>query len=239
MRRILSVLLTGAVALGACAPEREGDDGEPSEQVLAQQWPFAPSPSARAFGCKGERVALETANGRNYLTAVVGGGFAMMANATSVGPWETFRAYDLGSGRVALQVSNGSYMIAANGGGLLLNANGWGINNESTFRLSWTSGGNWLNLRSASGHYVTAEGGGGNVANVAWLWPSANQGFKAVCVQGDLSDPDSTGDDGNRGNDDDPGGWDDAPQGPTRGGSDDGDDPSWDDVSSADPPGLG
>ncbi|MET0341882.1 MAG: hypothetical protein ABW252_12830 [Polyangiales bacterium] len=221
-------------------------------EVLAQ-WPFStPVVSAKTFGCKGEKIALETFNGRNYLSAVAGGGFAMMGNGAQVGAWETFRVHDLGNNRVALQVANGNFMTAPNGGGFLLNANEWGINGNSTFTLSWTPDGEWLILRTSSGHYVTAESGGGNVANAAWFWPTQNQGFKAVCLQGDLTDA-SGGPSDPGGNDTDWGDWGDdgatpgggtnpgsdwdAPSGPTRGGSNPGPTTPGD-VSSAGP-GLG
>lgn len=188
MRRILSVVcMLSVVSLGgACASQSEELDADSQAQAQWSTGSAARKASAEPFGCKGDRIALETYNGRNYLTAVVGGGFAMLANASSVGKNETFRAYDLGNDRVALQVANGSFVVAENGGGLLLNANARAINNNTTFRLSWTADGEWLTLRSAAGHYVTAEGGGGGVANAAWILRGANQGFKAICLQGDL-----------------------------------------------------
>ncbi|MET0341883.1 MAG: hypothetical protein ABW252_12835 [Polyangiales bacterium] len=214
MQRFLGSVMTGVMAL-ACACAAEPSDDVSSDAPAAQLWggELSGKETAAPFGCEGSRIALQTFNGRNYLTAVVGGGFAMMANASRVGPAETFRVYDLGNDRVALRVSNGQYMVAAGGGGLLLNANASRITADVAFELLNSSDGKRIRLRARNGQWVTAEGGGGNVANVGWPIAGDNQKFTAICVNGSSdsssnadesgSDPWGGGDDnGDSGSDD-------------------------------------
>ncbi|MET0343283.1 MAG: hypothetical protein ABW252_19900 [Polyangiales bacterium] len=193
MQRFRGSLVVGAMAL-ACACSEGASEDVAADAPAAQLWgeELKGTETAAPFGCSGSRIALETFNGRNYLTAVVGGGFAMMANASRIAERETFRVYDLGNDRIALRVANGQYMVAANGGGLLLNANASRITADAAFELLFSSDGKRIRLRARNGQWVTAEGGGGGVANAAWLVAGDNQKFTAKCISGSSDDSSGT-----------------------------------------------
>ncbi|MBC8069482.1 MAG: DUF3472 domain-containing protein [Deltaproteobacteria bacterium] len=113
-----------------------------------------------------EKVALRAASG-HYVVAEGGGGGAVNANRTAVGPWETFALVPRGGNAVALQSINGSYVSADAGGGGSVAANrSWQLGWETFTRVA--TGGGGLALRTQSGHYVVAEYGGN-------AWVAANR----------------------------------------------------------------
>lgn len=71
-------------------------------------------------------IALRTRNGRNYVTAVGGGGmggsnlgfYPIHTDATRVGPWETLTIEPQSDGTLAFRTSTGFYLSAVNGGGV-------------------------------------------------------------------------------------------------------------------------
>ena len=87
--------------------------------------------SLHSSGGPTHRYAFQTSNGKNYVTAVDGGGIGasssgypgseMLTNATRIGPAEAFRIIPVGSAtskRVAIQTPDGKhYVSAVNGGG--------------------------------------------------------------------------------------------------------------------------
>ncbi|MET0340136.1 MAG: hypothetical protein ABW252_04005 [Polyangiales bacterium] len=234
-------MLSGSILLGAgCAePSEDAAQGEAPE-VAAQ---FFAKATAAPFGCEGTRVALQTRNGKNYLTAVAGGGFGVAANATKIDRFEKFKVYDMGFNRIALQAPNGRYVGwgagqqnrsqqqngQANVADFLLSANSFAADNSTVFRVSRPKDSEWLYVQTTDGRFISAANGGGGLVSVAWPFPGENQQLKAVCVDApDEAPSDDSSDDPSDGPSDDSG-WDDDSSG----------DPSdWDDVSSG-RPGLG
>lgn len=237
MLRILTVMLSGSILLGAgCANPSEGDDAQADAPEVAAQ--FFARATAAPFGCEGTRVALMTRNGKNYLSAIGGGGFGVAATATAIDRFEKFKVYDMGRNRVVLQARNGRYVgwgaNQQNGGrgqqqqgqanvaDFLLSANSTGADNSSVFRVSRQKDSDWLYVQTMDGRFISAANGGGGLVTVAWPFPGENQQLKAVCVDApETATPDDTEGEAPTG---DPGDW--------------GDSNDWDDVSSAGP-GLG
>lgn len=112
------------------------------------------------------RVALRSCSW-HYVVAEGRGGRVVNSNRKTVGPWETFRLVDLGSGKVALQASNGMYVVAELGGGGAVNANRTTVGAWETFtRIDRGSG--KIGLRTSNSRYLCAEYGGG-------AWVTANR----------------------------------------------------------------
>ncbi|MET0339956.1 MAG: hypothetical protein ABW252_03105 [Polyangiales bacterium] len=226
MLRILTVTLSGAILLGAgCADSSAGNDEKQSEPDVAAQW-FAKA-TAEAFGCEGTRVALQTRNGTNYLTAVAGGSFGISASATKVDRFEKFKVYDVGFGRIALQAPNGRFVGwgsnqqnngqqngQANVADYLLSAYSPSLDQRSVFKVTRPKDSERVFIQTADGRFVNAIGGGGSLVDVATPFPGDNKQFKAICVDGPAPSDDSSADDpgGDSGWDDpaDESGWDDA-----------------------------
>jgi hypothetical protein len=90
----------------------------------------------------GQRIALRTENG-HYVCAENGGGQELIANRTSVGPWETFTIVhaDLSGGEIGdnqdviLRVAGGQYCCAEGGGGREILADRSAIGPWETFRV--------------------------------------------------------------------------------------------------------
>jgi hypothetical protein len=90
----------------------------------------------------GQRIALRTENG-HYVCAENGGGQELVANRTSVGPWETFTIVhaDLSGGEIGdnqdviLRTANGQYCCAEGGGGREFLADRTSIGPWETFRV--------------------------------------------------------------------------------------------------------
>lgn len=120
-------------------------------------------------------MSLRTENG-HYLCAEAGGGREVIANRTTVGPWETFtigpsdqtsRALMSGD-RVTLRTVNGQFLCAENGGGGEVVANRVTAGPWETFTVVHAdlsggeiSSGQCILLRTANGQFLCAEGGGG------------------------------------------------------------------------------
>ena len=206
MLRILTVVLSGTILLGTgCANSSEGDDQEaPPQDVAAQRFREA---SAKPFGCDGERVALKTRNGKNYLTALAGGAFGVAASATAIDRNERFKVYDLGRGRVALQAPNGRYVgwgsnqprprdqngqPQAQAADFLLSANSFSIDQSTVLRVQRVKDSEWLYVRTYDGRYVSPFNGGGSLVSVALPIAGENQQLKAICVDANdrTEDPD-------------------------------------------------
>ena len=127
------------------------------------------------------KSALQASTG-HWVVAEGGGGAQVLANRTSIGPWESFRVVPRGGGKIALQASSGHYVVAESGGGRELLANRTGIGAWESFYVDLV-GGTKVALRADNGQWWRAEGGGGG-----WLY--ANSGgvgswetFNLACGQ--------------------------------------------------------
>jgi hypothetical protein len=219
MLRILTVMMTGTLLLGAgCADTTDDETGEAAAPEIAEQR-FGEA-SAAAFGCKGTRVALQTRNGKNYLTALAGGAFGIYASAEKSGNNETFKVYQGGFGRVALQAANGRYVARnpqSNGGGprgpqgggqqgggvdlssFLLSANNFFIDANALFNVQQPKDSKWTYVQTSDGFYVSALQGGGSLVDVALPIRTENAQLKAICVD-DSDSPTDDEDDADEGN---------------------------------------
>ncbi len=108
-------------------------------------------------------MALKAANGQ-YVTAAQGGGTSVSVTAVVSGPEASFRVIPVGD-RFGLRTTNGVYFLVAEGGGgradgNAMRANRWATGPWEQFAAE-RIGANHLALRTATGHYVTAELGGG------------------------------------------------------------------------------
>ncbi len=100
------------------------------------------------------------ANGR-FVSAANAGASALIANATSIGPWEQFDLIDRGSGNVALRARiNNRYVCAENAGAAALIANRTAIGGWETFALVRNSNGSVSFRAQANGRYVVADNAG-------------------------------------------------------------------------------
>jgi len=118
--------------------------------------------------------------GGNYVVAENGSGDYVNANRPTVGPWETFGLVDFNGGGVqhgdAVSFATVNYpglphfLSPVNGGGWLLNAKG-SPSGHGVFQIFRMAGagavvpGDIVFLRTLSGHFVNASGGGGGVVN--------------------------------------------------------------------------
>jgi len=111
-------------------------------------------------GCRS--VALRAKNGQ-YVCAVGGGGWEVVANRDQIKEWETFELIQLDDGGLALRSHNGQYLMASTlpGGRILAHWGyaGW-IGHYATFKLIGV-GADQVALLAHNGKYVCAEGGGG------------------------------------------------------------------------------
>jgi hypothetical protein len=106
-------------------------------------------------------ITLRARANNDYVTAENAGADPLIANRTSVGPWEQFDVVDAGSGNIALRAKiNGKYVTAENAGADPLIANRASIGPWETFKLVTNSGGTVSLLAQINGKYVTAESGG-------------------------------------------------------------------------------
>jgi lysophospholipase L1-like esterase len=100
------------------------------------------------------------ANG-DYVTADNGGGSALIANRTAIGPWEQFDEIDQGNGAIALRAhANGLIASAENAGAQPLIANRTAVGAWETFQLIHNTDGSISLKADANGDYVTAENAG-------------------------------------------------------------------------------
>jgi hypothetical protein len=97
------------------------------------------------------------------LQAAGGGDGDFVTGKTSIdGAWERFTFVDAGSGKIAIQVSDGHYVQAAAGGGGDVNCTGDAIGAWEKFTLTDLGGGQYA-LQASDGHYVSVRGPGGNI----------------------------------------------------------------------------
>ncbi len=106
-------------------------------------------------------VALRARANNRYVVAENGGAAALIANRTSIGPWEKFDLIDRGGGNIALRAqANNQYVCADNAGASPLIANRAAIGGWETFALIRNADGTVSLRAQANGRYVTAENGG-------------------------------------------------------------------------------
>ncbi|WP_432824226.1 glycosyl hydrolase family 95 catalytic domain-containing protein [Dactylosporangium sp. CA-092794] len=109
-------------------------------------------------GGGGGGSALRAQANALYVTA---GANPLIAQATTVGPAETYDVADLGGGNVALKARvNGKYVCAENAGANPLIANRDTAGSWETFRLIRNADGSASLQATVNGKYVTAENGG-------------------------------------------------------------------------------
>ncbi len=132
-----------------------------------------------ARGCG--RSAFQAASGQ-WVVAEGGGGGAVYANRSAVGPWESFRVVPQGGGRIALQAPNGQYVVAESGGGRELLANRSVVGAWERFHVDLL-GGSRVALRADNGQWWSALNGGGG-----WVYANApgvgsRETFNLACGQ--------------------------------------------------------
>lgn len=106
------------------------------------------------------RVTLQVHNGQ-FISAIAGGGGALLANAEVGAGWETFTLEDLGDGKVALQTVGGHYVCAEQEGASNLVADRAKAAEWETFTLEDLGDGK-IALKGVNGKYVTALHSGGH-----------------------------------------------------------------------------
>jgi len=120
------------------------------------------------------KIALKSVANGKLVCAEDGGGKALIANRTVVGPWETFQMITVGTGKIALKsLTNGKYVCAENAGAQPLIANRTQIGPWETFEKV-DRGGGMIALKSmANGKYVCAENAGAQplIANRTAIGP--------------------------------------------------------------------
>jgi beta-glucosidase len=105
-------------------------------------------------------ISLRAHANNNYVTADNAGASPLIANRTSIGPWETFDEIDLGNGNIGLRAhANNNYVTAENAGAAPLIANRTAIGGWETFGLIHNGDGS-ISLKAVNGDYVTAENAG-------------------------------------------------------------------------------
>jgi hypothetical protein len=121
------------------------------------------------------RIQLRTIQDGTWVSADQGGGGAVTADRAVNSIWETFEIIDLNGGDlqtgdpVALRTfDHVHYLQAAGGGGSSVNATPTAVGPWERFTILKQGGGSriifegdWIALQASSGHFVTAENGGG------------------------------------------------------------------------------
>jgi PKD repeat protein len=113
------------------------------------------------------------ANGK-YVTADNAGASPLIANRTTVGPWESFDETDLGGGNIALRAhANNQYVTAENAGAAALIANRATAGSWETFQLIHNTDGSVSLKAGVNGKYVTADNAGASplIANRTSIGP--------------------------------------------------------------------
>lgn len=196
-RTLKAVISAGFLLLSACAGETdqsggdqyEGDKGSAASPSDIQSVSSALTQPVFAVGCFDIRttdVAIRASNG-NYVVAEGGGGGAMNANRTSVGPWERFTVTDIGSNRIGLQTANGKWVVAEGGGGGQLLANRTAMGAWETFTANQVAPFGQpfkFTFTASNGNYVVAEGGGGGTMNANRTAAGPWETFSVVCYCG-------------------------------------------------------
>ncbi|HET7534181.1 MAG TPA: hypothetical protein VFJ83_13605 [Nocardioidaceae bacterium] len=179
--RFLSVDPAGQVTATATSP------GPPTAQLTLVMATGEPA----AFG-HFTRFGLRAANGK-YLCAEGAGGGVLVANRSAMGPWETFEALEHPEPSDSVlttsirTVSKVHFLQADGGGGAGLSARGpWPLQWE-TFDIVAADrasrglpDGARVQVRTDSGHYLQAEGGGGGKVSAAGPWPREWETFTLV-----------------------------------------------------------
>lgn len=176
-------------------------DGPGGALVATAQTPTAPTrftlvmapgePSAlghlASFGLRAPNGKLVCAEG--------GGGGILAANRDVMGPWETFVAVlhpepaDAVLTTGIRTISKVHFLQADSGGGAALSARGPWAREWETFDLvaadrgarGFVTGAR-VNVRTDSGHYLQAEGGGGGKVSAAGPWPREWETFTLVVI---------------------------------------------------------
>jgi hypothetical protein len=109
----------------------------------------------------GDTIALKAYANGQFVTADSAGTIAMLANKTSVGPWEKFQLVDAGSGRFALKaLSNNKYVSTGSGGNSQLMNNATTIGSSETFTIETQADGRVALKAYVNSKYVCAENSG-------------------------------------------------------------------------------
>jgi hypothetical protein len=112
---------------------------------------------APAYGATGAITALTN---QRYVSAANSGASALIADHSTIGPWETFQVTTLGSGYVALRApSSGKYVSAASSSSNLI-ADSTTIGSSQVFQWVNLGSGNFALYSTVNSRYVCAEGGG-------------------------------------------------------------------------------
>ncbi|MFI0941617.1 xylosidase [Streptomyces sp. NPDC021020] len=140
-----------------------GDGGRmlKGQIALTATRPTQPTVGTSPGGGTGTVVSLRARANGNYVTAENGGASPLIANRTSIGPWEQFDLLDQGGGNVALRAHANSQIVCAdNAGASPLIANRTSAGLWETFQLVHNSNGTVSLKAQVNGLYVTAENGG-------------------------------------------------------------------------------
>ncbi|MEV0405052.1 hypothetical protein [Actinoallomurus sp. NPDC050550] len=119
-------------------------------------------------------ISLRSRANSDYVTAENAGASPLIANRTSIGPWEQFDMVDAGGGNIALRAhANAQYVCADNAGASPLIANRTSVGQWETFRLINNADGTVSLLALANNMYVTAENAGSSalIANRTSIGP--------------------------------------------------------------------
>ena len=163
-------------------------------------WLFAPASCvarpATTYAEFYNYLALQSHANARYVAAEYGGGTYLIANRTTIGPWERFVV----SGRmtdgftVSLKANEGTsgWVAAENGGGGAVNANRAGVGAWEQFTAIKRGGptpgpvighGDYVALRTSSGaHYWSAENAGWNPINATRTAMGQWEHFNALFV---------------------------------------------------------
>jgi len=163
------MIALATMLFGGClgSAQDDGDDNDPGAIPL--------SSAAIPAGATTRPITLQTAVGRQFVSAENGGGGALNANRPAASTWETFTLYDLNGGSlqsgdlVNLGTLDGHFLCAENGGGGAINATRTDPQGWETFRVVKIGGsgaavtdGDQIALQTqVSGLYVSAVNGGG------------------------------------------------------------------------------
>ncbi|MDD1062075.1 xylosidase [Streptomyces cocklensis] len=123
-------------------------------------------------GGPGTVVSLRARANNQYVTADNAGTSPLIANRTSIGPWEQFDLLDLGSGNIALRAhANNLVVCADNAGASPLIANRTTAGAWETFQLLHNPNGTISLKAQINAMYVTAENAGASplIANRATI----------------------------------------------------------------------
>lgn len=130
-----------------------------------------PAWAALPFGTP-TTCTFQTANTRNYVTAVGGGGQTtdvIHTNATVPRSWERFTLVDAGDGvHFGIKTFTGHFLSAIGGGGHTTDA----VHTNVTLLQDWEKfglvrmGGDGFAIQTINGNFLTAVGGGGRTTDV-------------------------------------------------------------------------